>query len=216
MKSKNQVGLFDPEADYANKKIVIVWAGWSWSVASYYITQMWCTDVTVIDFDDVEIHNTASQFYKQSDIGKFKVDAMKENLLDFNWIEIKTFNEPYKAEHVIGADIVLALVDNMDVRKHIVDDCFDNDVSTVVETRMSGEEFMIFTFDPFTDRETWIQFWYPQSEVSPEVCTMKSISYNTGMLGSLVAKIVKNCLKWERVPFILNMNMSDFTFSSDY
>ena len=75
-KSKNQLWMFDPDADYAKKKVVIVWVWGVWSVAAYYISQMWCSDITIIDMDEVEVHNTASQFYKQSDLRRTKVDAL--------------------------------------------------------------------------------------------------------------------------------------------
>ena len=45
--------------------------------------------------DQVEIHNTTSQFYKQSDIGINKVDALKDNLLAFNGVEVSTKHGEY-------------------------------------------------------------------------------------------------------------------------
>ncbi len=215
-KSKNQLWMFDPDADYAKKKVVIVWVWGVWSVAAYYISQMWCSDITIIDMDEVEVHNTASQFYKQSDLRRTKVDALSENISVFNWVTCKTFNEPYNSKHIEWADIVVAAVDNMDVRKQIVDDAYDLDVPYVIEARMSWEEFMIYCFDPFTMKDTWMAFRYPQSEVEPVVCTMKSISYNTWVIWSLIAKLVKNILRWERYPFFISFDMSTFTFSSDY
>jgi len=44
---------------------------------------MGCENITLVDYDEVELHNTASQFYKTSDIGKLKVEALKDNILDF-------------------------------------------------------------------------------------------------------------------------------------
>lgn len=215
-KSKNQLWMFDPDADYSNKKIVIVWVWWVWSVAAYYVSQMWCKNITVIDMDDVEIHNTSSQFYKQSDIRRSKVDALSENIAVFNDVNMETFNEPYKSEHLEWAHIVIAAVDNMDIRKQIVDDSYDMDIPYVIEARMSWEEFMIYAFDPFVDRDTWLWFRYPQSEVEPVVCTMKSISYNTWIIWSLIAKLVKNILRKERIPFFISFNIWEFNFSSSY
>lgn len=204
-KAKNQLWFFDPDADYAQKHIVIVGVGWVGSVSAYYLTQMGCQNVTIIDMDDVEIHNTASQFYKQADLWQPKTEALKENILMFNGIEVKNFNEPYKKEMLEWADIVLCAVDNMDLRKEIVEDAFDLDVEFVVETRMSWENFRIYAFYPFTQLQRWMDERYPQSEVEAEICTEKSISYNTAMIGSFVTKIIKDYLRENGVPFVISV-----------
>ena len=91
---KNQSAIFNPLGVW-DKKIVIIWAGWVGSTSAYYIAQMWCNNITIIDYDEVELHNTASQFYKQSDIGKMKVEALKENIRDFTGVEVTSINDKY-------------------------------------------------------------------------------------------------------------------------
>lgn len=213
-KSKNQTGLFNPENEYAKKKIVIIWVWGVWSVASYYITQMWCSNVTVVDMDEVEIHNTASQFYKQSDCWKKKVEAIAENLLLFNDVSVSYHHEAYNKSHIEWADIVVIAVDNMDIRADIVNDCFELDVDTVIESRMSWEFFSIHTFNPMTQIEDRKWFWYPQSEADPEVCTMKSISYNTWMIGAMIAKLVRDTLTEKDTPFLFQANLWEYKFMS--
>lgn len=211
MKNKNQLGIFDPESFTTKIAIIGVW--WVGSVSSYYITQMWVKDVTIVDMDEVEIHNTSSQFYKQDDIGKSKVVALWENLLAFNWISVNTIHSPFSPEMVKWMDIVIAAVDNMDIRKDIIDACRENWVPNVVEARMSWEEFAIYTFDPLLDYDKYMDYRYPQSEVEPELCTMKSISYNTWVIGSLIAKIVRNIIVWDNIPFLVQASLKDFKFS---
>ena len=198
-RDKNQLWLFDSQNDYAKKKIVIIWVGWVWSVSAYYIAQMWCQNITIVDMDEVEIHNTASQFYGSKDLGKSKVLALQENIKMFTAIEVTAINWEYNIEQIKGADIVLCAVDNMDVRKQVVEDCFMEDVGYVVESRMSWEDYMLFAFDPLTQKDRRLEYRHPASESLPEICTMKSISYNTGAIGSHVAKLFKNYLtkSWE-------------------
>ena len=44
---------------------------------------------------------------------------------------------------------------------------------------MSGELFRIYSLKPTVNYDLWLMDWYPQSEAAPEICTEKSISYNT-------------------------------------
>jgi molybdopterin/thiamine biosynthesis adenylyltransferase len=66
-----------------NTHIVVVGAGGSYSL----ITSLARTGIgklTVIDFDVVESTNLVRQGYKQSDIGGFKVDALKDEIYSIN------------------------------------------------------------------------------------------------------------------------------------
>lgn len=205
-KNKNQLGLFDPDADYAKKKVLIVWAWGVGSTSAYYITQMGMSDVTVVDFDEVEIHNTSSQFYRQEDIGKMKVEALKENLMMFNGVSINAIVDKYNISQLEWVDIVICAVDDMDIRKQIVMDCEEESIEHVIETRMAGEDFMIFSFNPVFESERWLEYRYSKEEALPEVCTMKAISYNTGMIWSIVAKLMKEITRWELTPFIIRVD----------
>ena len=81
------------------------------------------SDMTVIDFDTVENHNVASQFYKTSQIGLPKVEALAQNVLEFTAVEITAINGRYAPEYTKIADIVILAVDNMEVRRNIVETC---------------------------------------------------------------------------------------------
>ena len=59
--------LFDPVAHGA-KKILIVGAGGIGSTTAYTLAKMGCSNITVVDFDEVEIHNCSSQFYSAKQI----------------------------------------------------------------------------------------------------------------------------------------------------
>ena len=214
MKSKNQMWLFNPNMDYANKKIVIVWVWWVGSVSTYYLSQMWCNNITVIDMDEVEIHNTMSQFYKASDVWKLKTDALQKNIKDFNEINVNVINWEYNKSMIEWADIVISAVDNMDIRKTILDDCLDLNIEYFIEARMSWEVFMIFTINPFSQYEDWLSMRYPSSEADPEICTMKSISYNTWFIGSYICKITRDILMDKTPPFMVSVNLEDYSFTS--
>lgn len=66
-----------------NSHIVIVGAGGSYSLATS-LARTGIGKLTVLDFDVVEETNIVRQGYKQSDIGKFKVDALGEEVQSIN------------------------------------------------------------------------------------------------------------------------------------
>ena len=83
----------------------------------------------------MEDHNLQSQFFRQQDIGKLKVDALKEIVLEQSGLEIKTVNAKYDPSHAEGMEVVCTLVDDNDVRKEIVDSL--RGVPIVVDSRMA-------------------------------------------------------------------------------
>ena len=203
---KNNVDIFNPELIWKTP-ILIIWAGGVWSTTAYYCAQMWCTDITVVDYDEVEDHNIASQFYKEKDIGKSKVLSLQKNIKDFTWVKIKAITQYITKKEDLDWSkygyIVIA-VDNMDTRKLIVDCCEDN---IIIESRMSGEIFSLYTFSSLWEKDFWLNFRYPQSEVTWEICTMKSISYNTGAIGSFIASKIVRLSKWEPTSFCTNVDL---------
>lgn len=209
-KHKNSVGIFLPSL--WEKRITIIWVGWVGSITAYFLTQMWCTNIHIVDMDQVEIHNTTSQFYKQSDIGINKVDALKDNLLAFNGVEVSTKHGEYVTADIAWSEIVIIAVDNMDVRKQIMEDCVALWVPYAIEARMSGELFRIYSLKPTVNYDLWLMDWYPQSEAAPEICTEKSISYNTWMIWSIITKIASNMLWGKDYPYHIEMEISTLNF----
>jgi sulfur carrier protein ThiS adenylyltransferase len=71
------------------------------------LAQMGMSDITVIDYDEVENHNLASQLYKETDIGKPKVEALYDNVKEFTGVELSIFNMKFEPFMVADADIVI-------------------------------------------------------------------------------------------------------------
>lgn len=99
--------------------IVVVGAGGSYSLVTS-LARCGVGKLTVLDFDTVEQTNIVRQGYKQTDIGKFKVDALKEEVEAINpevhYIGItKNFlemNETELDDIFNEADLLLFLTDS--------------------------------------------------------------------------------------------------------
>lgn len=84
-------------------------------------------NMTLWDFDKVEPHNVANQMFRQQDISKMKVDALKDILLEINpdIIDgIKLKPNGWKGEMLSG--YIFLAVDSIEIRQEIVKKHYDN------------------------------------------------------------------------------------------
>lgn len=186
---KNQYDIFDP-SDFADKSILIVWAWGVGSTTAYALAQLGISNITVIDFDEVEDHNIATQFYKESQLWVPKVIALQQSIKEFTGTEISIFNEKFKPEHLKDIDIVIMGADSMDVRKQIAESCTTRQ-SRMIDIRMGGNVFEIYSYIPVYELELYMETWFPSSEASPTRCTEKAVNYNCLAIASFLTRIVK-------------------------
>ena len=83
-----------------NANVIVFGVGGVGSFACEAIVRAGVGNITIVDFDDVDITNINRQIPAlHSTVGKFKVDVMKDRLLDINPdLNIKTVKKMYSAE----------------------------------------------------------------------------------------------------------------------
>lgn len=74
--------FFQPEKDDA--RIHIIGCGSVGSTIAENLARCGVTKMTLWDFDRVEPHNICNQIFRQQDVGKLKVEALKDILTDIN------------------------------------------------------------------------------------------------------------------------------------
>src|SRR3990167_6840796 len=101
----NQDSIFIRQLKLVNPQelefpITVIGAGGIGSWATLALAKMGCSNISVIDFDKVEIKNTPSQIYTMSQKGKNKVSALKETVKILTGVDIKPivgkFQDVYK------------------------------------------------------------------------------------------------------------------------
>jgi len=117
--------FFQPEKDTA--RIHIVGCGSVGSTVAENLARCGVTKMTLWDFDIVEPHNLANQMFRQKDVGKPKVEALLDILMEINPdikddIELKP--EGWKGKLMSG--YVFLCVDNIELRKEIAKKHFDS------------------------------------------------------------------------------------------
>ena len=176
------------------EQITIIGCGAIGSFTALSLAKMGFENIKVFDDDKIEIENMNCQFYRHSDIGKPKAEALKSLVKDFTGVEIEAVTEKYVGGTFPG--IVISAVDNMKARKLIWDNHKDLGVATkfVIDPRMGAEVALLYTMNPMdeedvADYETTL---YTDDAAVQERCTAKATMYTALMLSGLVAKAVKD------------------------
>lgn len=117
--------FFQPEKDTA--RIHIVGCGSVGSTLAENLARCGVTKMTLWDFDTVEAHNIVNQMFRQQDVGKPKVEALKDILTDIN-PEIKDDVElkPKGWEGKLMSGYIFLCVDNIELRRTIVEKHMDS------------------------------------------------------------------------------------------
>lgn len=116
---------FQPEK--RDDRIHIIGCGSVGSTVAYMLARTGVTNFTLWDFDIVEPHNLANQMFRQKDIHKPKVEALLDIICEINpdiadCAKLKP--EGWKGQQLSG--YVFLCVDNIDLRREIVEKHFDN------------------------------------------------------------------------------------------
>lgn len=112
--------FFQPEADDA--RIHIIGCGSVGSTLAENLARCGVTKMTLWDFDKVEAHNIHNQMFRQQDIGKSKVEALRDILAEINpdiVDELQLKPEGWQGRMLSG--YVFLCVDNIELRRKFVE-----------------------------------------------------------------------------------------------
>lgn len=179
------------------------------------------TNIAILDGDRVGIENLGTQGFITRDIGRYKVDCVRERCLELNPnCEIKTFNEFFKQDSSLYAytpDIVISCVDSMETRfdifRHaseygIGDDSSECDI-LCIDSRMGLQNMSIISFMS-TGFDVYKQFWYSDENSIQESCTTKSTLYCASAAASIICSNIVKYVNGEIVPYHINLNLIDY------
>lgn len=162
--------LFEPHT--FTDKVTVIGAGATGSWLVMQLAKLGITDITVYDFDHVEEHNIPNQIFGLSDVGKPKVEALFEHVLNATGTEIVIKNERFIDQRLSG--YVFLMVDTMSGRKSIFDKSIKmkSAVKLLVEPRMGLNEGRIYNVNPMsmTQIKAYEACWYPDDEAVVSAC----------------------------------------------
>ena len=205
-----QLDVLDIEKTTA--PITVIGAGATGSFSVLTLAKMGFTNITVYDDDIVAEHNLPNQFFRTSDIGKAKVEALQEIVREFEGIEIIARNERYRGQRLKG--IVLCCVDSMDVRIQIWNFVRNNpDITLYIDSRMGLEVMQVYCVNPNDPWhvKSYESTLFPSDEAIPVRCTAKSIMYTVLAVASLLASMVKKVIMHEQLKHSLTFDLKTVT-----
>lgn len=117
--------FFQPEKDDA--MIHIIGCGSVGSTIAENLARCGITKMTLYDFDKVEKHNIVNQMFRQQDIGRLKVEALRDLILEINpeaKDSIKIKPEGWQGKMLSG--YVFLCPDNIELRRKFVEQHMDH------------------------------------------------------------------------------------------
>lgn len=185
-------GIFNPTI----RKITVVGAGGIGSPTVLMLAKMGFKNIEVYDNDTVDEVNIGSQLYQIPDIGKQKVDALKEQVSAFAGIEIVPHNKKTDGKGILTSVLILA-VDCIETRREIAENAM---YDYLVDGRMGGETYSVI-YCPSPLRENYItEHIFPKEEAAPVACSERAVAYNTFGCASLICSTIKRINNNEEVP----------------
>lgn len=196
-------------------KVTIIGAGGIENITAFTLAKMGVPNITIYDFDTVESHNIPNQlFYKPTDIGKLKVEALAQNIYEFIGTRVKTINEKFigdalQTQNLEG--IVISAVDTPETRRIIWSAIkLKPKICLFIDGRIGGETLQVFTIRPcrMEDIEIYENNLKTKEQAAELPCSAQTIIYTPVITAGLMALKFKKWVKGEKyfrkVSFLLN------------
>jgi hypothetical protein len=145
--------------------------------------------IIVYDFDKVEEHNLASQFYGIEDVGKLKTECLKKHIKEFTGIEIATDGK-FTDQRTYG--ILIIAVDTMEERERICKVVAKHPPRVIIDGRMGGDTIEVHTANTPAEYEKTLA-----KEVEAVGCAERYISYSSLLIAGFITHQVKRFLMGE-------------------
>ena len=121
-----------------NSNVIVFGVGGVGSFAAEAIARAGVGNLTIVDFDDVDITNINRQLPAlHSTVGKYKVEVMKDRILDINPdINIKAIREVYNkdtSESILceNYDYVVDAIDTVTSKLALAEYCYKNNINII-------------------------------------------------------------------------------------
>jgi molybdopterin/thiamine biosynthesis adenylyltransferase len=198
--------FFNPTA--VKQEIHIIGCGAIGSTVAEMLTRLGFQSLYLYDFDKVSDHNITNQMFRMKDIGCFKVDALEEILKDINPdIKVNKCHTGWD-EYTRLSGIVFIAVDNIELRKQIVESIkYNKAVTYVTDCRMRLTDAQCYAADWSDDKaiETLLSTMQFTSEEAKEATPISACG-TTLSVTPTVRTIVSLCVS----------NLINFVKHNDY
>src|SRR5690554_50605 len=144
MNLNKHLEFFNPQT--FKEEIHLVGVGAIGSNILNQLVRLGFSNIHIYDFDIVNQHNITKQLYTQEDIGKFKVDAIKEHMLKINPnVNIVKNPEGWNKNNKNIKGILISALDSINTRRELFEDNKMNfSVKAALDMRIGLEEAQMY------------------------------------------------------------------------
>ncbi len=172
----------------ANERILIVGVGAIGRQVALTLSAMGAKDVTVCDMDLVDQSNVATQGYSPNDIGKKKVAALQESVLNHFGLSINSKETPWNPAEFrdFNATVLFSCVDRMDVRRSLwIYAKRHQSIKYFLDGRMLAEMGHVFCYNR-DSLEEYGNTLFSDEEAIQGRCTRRGTLYMASILSNMM------------------------------
>lgn len=147
------LGIFNPHKHKLSA--TVIGCGAIGSFVAVGLAKMGVKDQTLYDFDTVEEINIPVQLHTRSGIGKNKAEVTSAMIADMcpEKGDITVRAEKW-VDQPLKTDLVIAAVDDLDVRKAIwMNVKYDNAVKLLLDARIGGQAMKVYAVNPTDEKD---------------------------------------------------------------
>ena len=166
------------------------------SSAATQLIRAGATKFVLYDMDVVATENIGVSQYIDENIGMKKVEALNEQLLSINCMNVEIMMVPEyfnMFRYQDNNDIVILGFDSMKSRKEAIEEICSNKQTKpylLIDGRMGGEHYQQYLFTNVT-LNNYMKTWYSDKDGDPEPCNVKASTYCSNMAGSFIVNAIR-------------------------
>lgn len=192
--------FFNPNT--VKNEIHIIGCGAIGSTVAEMLTRLGFNSLYLYDFDKVSDHNITNQMFRMIDVGKYKVDALEEILTDIN-PDIRIHKDTTGwTEYTRLSGIVFLAVDNIELRKQIVETIkYNQSIIFVTDCRMALTDAQCYAADWTDDKAingllSTMQFTSEEAKAATPVSVCGTTLSVTPTVRTIVSLCVANLINF--------------------
>lgn len=180
------------------KEVAVIGCGGIGSNLVYNLSRLNLAKIRCFDPDKVGEENISGQMYTINDIGKYKVDALRLNIVLFSDnIDLYCYSERFSDIYKL-CPITFCCVDNMQTRKIAFYSWLQYTTNTsgvFIDGRLAAEQLQIFCIPAHDEKriEEYKEKWlFDDAEAEQSICSYKQTTYTATLIGSLMTNLFIN------------------------
>jgi molybdopterin/thiamine biosynthesis adenylyltransferase len=181
--------------------VTMIGCGAVGSFTALALAKMGVGSMVLYDPDSVEVHNLSTQFFRDTDLGRSKVEALADQLRAMTETTVTAIPDAYTDQPLAG--VVISALDSMDARRRVWRRVRGNrDIALYVDSRMGALVGQVLTVHPGSpiEEQAYRRTLHSQQEALQEACTARSVIFTVLGIASTVAGLVRSHVVGETVP----------------